>query len=107
MGRAELRDQGLRRVSSLTRWIAAGAVAGAGVLSLATARLLPGAKAHTAVSTNPATLAPATSATVDPTMPDPGTAQNTDPTLTDPTLSPPVAPPHRTRLPTRVVSGAS
>ena len=111
MGRAELRDQGLRRVSTLTRWIAAGAVAGAGVLSLATARLLPGTtkQARTAVTTNPP---PADPAPADPTLtapatPDPATAQNTDPALTDPALSPPVAPPRRTRLPSRIVSGAS
>ena len=52
--RAAARDEGLRRVSSLTRWVAAGAIALAGAMSLVTARILPGrakSAAQTSVST--------------------------------------------------------
>ncbi|HLY83693.1 MAG TPA: hypothetical protein VKQ71_11940 [Acidimicrobiales bacterium] len=39
------RDAGLHRISSLTRWIAAGAIVMAGALSAIAARALPGKKA--------------------------------------------------------------
>jgi hypothetical protein len=39
------RDEGLHRISSLTRWTAAGAIVMAGALSAIAARALPGKKA--------------------------------------------------------------
>ena len=91
------RDAGLRRVSRMTRWIAAGAVALIGGLSALVAQAIPGAGGSTAptpaggTATTPST-APATSP-AQPTSP-PATSQ---PATIDPNLQPappPVITPH-------------
>ena len=96
VGRTERRDEGLRRVSRLTCWVAAGAAAATGAFTLATARLLPGrAKATTAsVSTDTPAVAPADQGDSGVPSPDPG-------------LSPPASAPVPTNLPSRVASGSS
>jgi len=51
---AAQRDDGLRRVSSLTRWLTAGAVVVGGVFTAAVARAVPGhAKSSTPLVTSP------------------------------------------------------
>src|ERR1700730_12332205 len=47
------RDGGLRRVSSLTRWLTAGAVALVGVLSAIVAQAVPGSSSGTATTPPP------------------------------------------------------
>jgi hypothetical protein len=82
------RDVGLRRVSSLTRWLVGGAAALVGVFSAMVAQALPGASGTTASPQQPATAgSPATPSANQPTSP-PTTA---DPSLSDPSLQP--APP--------------
>ena len=85
------RDDGLRRVSRLTRWCAAGAVALIGGISALVAQAIPGASGATSTpapaggSTAPATTPSTTPATspVQPTSP---------PATSDPNLQPAPAP---------------
>jgi len=85
------RDDGLRRVSRLTRWLAGGAVALLGALSAVVASALPGTSGTASSSQQPAvatipTLPPGTSAA----QPSSSPATNA-PSTTDPNLQP--APP--------------
>jgi hypothetical protein len=82
------RDVGLRRVSSLTRWLAGGAVALMGVLSAMVAQALPGASGTSASPQPPATAGTPSAPSV-ATHPSPPTPA--DPSLSDPNLQP--APP--------------
>ena len=50
---AAQRDDGLRRVSSLTRWLTAGAVVVGGVFTAAVARAVPGHAKSTPLVTSP------------------------------------------------------
>ena len=79
------RDAGLRRVSSLTRWLAAGAAALVGALSALVAQALPGVSGAAATPSSP----PATPGTA-PAAP-PSTQPSTT-TTTDPGLQPAPAP---------------
>jgi hypothetical protein len=83
------RDGGLRRVSHLTRWLTAGAVALVGVLSAIVAQAVPGSSSGTATTPTPTGdvgTAPAP-ATTQPTRP-----PATSPSVTDPGLQPAPAP---------------
>jgi hypothetical protein len=74
------RDDGLRRVSRLTRWFAAGAVALIGGLSAVVAQALPGA---TSTSGSPSPSATPATSPVQSTSP---------PATSDPNLQPAPAP---------------
>jgi hypothetical protein len=78
------RDVGLRRVSSLTRWVVGGGIALVGLLSAMVSQALPGASGTTTSSPPPAT---ASSPAAAPSSP----APNTAPSPSDTTLQP--APP--------------
>jgi cytoskeletal protein RodZ len=85
------RDVGLQRVSRLTRWLVAGTVGLAGVLSAVVAQALPGNSASSVTSgaTSGATATPAaptpasTTTTQDPgSSSGSGSSSSNDPTLT-------------------------
>jgi hypothetical protein len=78
------RDAGLRRVSSMTRWLAGGAVALVGALSALVAQALPGTSG--AAATPPSS--PASGSAPTATSPAPSTTTTT----TDPGLQPAPAP---------------
>ncbi|HEY6318128.1 MAG TPA: hypothetical protein VI462_09620 [Acidimicrobiia bacterium] len=85
------RDDGLRRVSRLTRWLAAGGVALLGIFSGLVASALPGTSGTASGSSQPTTpttpnTSPSTSVT-----PQTSPAAPSDPSVTDPNLAP--APP--------------
>ncbi len=87
--RATDRDDGLRRVSRMTRWLTAGAVALVGALSAVVAQAIPGTSGS--ASTTP----PSSSGSSAPTQatPAPSTTTTTlDPSLNDPNLQPAPAP---------------
>ena len=98
--RADDRDHGLRRVSSVTRWLAAGAVALVGALSAMVAQAVPGASAPTTSPQQPA----ASPVTAVPQSSSPSLA--TDPNAADPGLRP-APPPVATRRQSVVSSGGS
>ena len=84
------RDDGLRRVSRLTRWFAAGAVALIGGLSAVLAQAIPGASGTTSTPAPPGgapvpATTPSTSPATSPVQP------TSPPATSDPTLQP--APP--------------
>jgi hypothetical protein len=88
------RDTGLRRVSRLTRWLVAGSVAVAGVLSAVVAQALPGnATGTTPPSSGPADAgaAPAAGATPPTAPPATSPSVNNDPALQP---APPPVPTH-------------
>ena len=71
------RDVGLRRVSSLTRWVVGGAVALVGLLSAMVSQALPGASGTTTSSQQPATAAsPAAAPTSPPTTAAPSSSSS-------------------------------
>jgi len=83
------RDDGLRRVSRLSRWLTAGGVVLAGILSALVAQALPGSSGS--ASTNP----PRSSGSGAPTQAAsaPSTTTTTvEPIVTDPSLQPAPAP---------------
>jgi hypothetical protein len=72
---AMARDQGLRRVSLTTRWVAAGAIVLSGLLSAVVARATPAHKAS-ASRQSPTTTTPAASSGDDnPVSTNPGSLQ--------------------------------
>jgi hypothetical protein len=81
------RDSGLRRVSRITRWLVAGSVTVAGVLSAVVAQALPGNSGSVATPSPgagaPSTAASPTTTTTSPTL--------SSPAVTDPPIQP--APP--------------
>jgi hypothetical protein len=84
------RDEGLRRVSRLTRWFAAGAVALIGGLSAVVAQALPGASS---ASSSPSPSGAPVPATTPSTTPATSPVQSTSPPATsDPNLQPAPAP---------------
>jgi hypothetical protein len=94
------RDDGLRRVSRMTRWIAAGAVALIGGLSALVAHAIPGAGGTSA--SPPAGGSPAPAATPS-TTPETSPVQPTNPPATiDPNLqqAPPPVPTHHNSVAT-------
>jgi hypothetical protein len=95
MSNRAARDEGLRRVSALTRWTAAGAIVTAGALSAIAAKAIPGKKAS-------ATPAGAT----EQSQPPPSVT-GADANQGDGALAPPVQLPARTGGRGSVVSGAS
>jgi hypothetical protein len=83
------RDDGLRRVSRLTRWLTAGAAALVGILSALVAQAIPGTSGS--ASTPPPTSSGSGGSTQ--AAPPPSTTTTTqDPSLTDPGLQPAPAP---------------
>jgi hypothetical protein len=85
------RDVGLRRVSSLTRWVVGGAVALVGLLSAMVSQALPGASGTTTSSQQPATAAsPAAAPTSPPTTAAPSSSSSSS-SSSDTSLQP--APP--------------
>ncbi len=99
MRRERVRDDGLLRLSTSTRLLAAGAFVSAGVFSVGVAKAFPGhsAAASPATSATPTTAAPATAAG------DGGSATYQAPQ----TLTPPTAPPQPVYNPPVVSSGGS
>jgi hypothetical protein len=86
------RDDGLRRVSRLTRWLAGGALALIGGLSALVAQALPGASGTTAAPTSSggSPVLPTTPSTAPATAPP---VQSTSPPATsDPNFQPAPAP---------------
>jgi hypothetical protein len=88
------RDDGLRRLSSVTRWVAAGGIAVAGVLSGLVAHAQPG---RASASTQPATVVP----------PSRGDEPSADDNQGFSELQPPAQNPASSNGPPVVVSGAS
>ena len=85
MASARDRDEGLRRVARVTRWVAAGAFGAAGVFSLAAAKAVPGRSTSKVQSPQ---APPATDGTGN------GTTTTTDPNAVDPNAGlAPLAPP--------------
>jgi hypothetical protein len=82
------RDSGLRRVSRITRWLVAGSVAGAGVLSAVVAQALPGNSSPVAT---PGSGTPSVAPTPTTTAPAPSPSVNNDPPLQP---APPPVPTH-------------
>jgi hypothetical protein len=79
------RDSGLRRVSRITRWLVAGSVTAAGVLSAVVAQALPGNSGSVATP-SPGSGTPSTAAS-------PTTTPTTSPTLSSPSVTdPPIQP---------------
>ena len=100
------RDSGLRRVSSLTRWLVGGAVALIGVLSAMVASALPGASG-TATSSPQPSVATTPSSTPDTSTAQPASPPATSaPSVTDPNLQP-APPPVVTRHHSVASSGGS
>lgn len=111
------RDEGLLRLSRGTRWLAAGAVAGAGLMSIAVAESLPGRSS--AATTPRTTPAPSTSASTasgaseEQSEPSEGdddsgaAAPQTVPSTAPPTFTVPTAPPQTAYNPPVVSSGGS
>jgi hypothetical protein len=100
------RDVELSRVSRLTRWMVAGAVGTAGVLSAVVAQALPGGSASSATSSGSTTQSVAATNPAAPTVTTPATG----PSVTDPTTTPNLTPsPPPVSTPRRSVarSGAS
>jgi len=100
------RDDGLRRVSRLTRWLAGGAIALLGALSAIVASALPGTSGTASSSLPPATAttpssSPSTSAAQPSSPPATGAPSTTDPNLQ------PAPPPVVTRHPSVARSGGS
>jgi hypothetical protein len=85
------RDQGLRRVSRITRWTATGALVSAGVLSIAAAESLPGRSSASEPGRSVA--APASSSTT------PSSGATQSPTTTTPLATTPVTTPATLALP--------
>lgn len=97
------RDTGLRRVSRMTRWLVAGSVAAAGVLSAVVAQALPGSSGSAATPTpGPGTVGAA------PATPSPAVSPSptSPPVTSDPTLQP-APPPVPTRHHSVARSGGS
>lgn len=88
------RDQGLSRISRLTRWSIAASVGLAGLFSVLVAYARPAKSSATPPATTPAVVAPA----------DSGTGQNSG---GDEFLQPPAQPPSSRRGRGAVTSGAS
>ena len=102
---ATQRDEGLRRVSTLTRWMVAGSVAVAGVFTAAAARALPGhAKASSTTTVDDGSASggsvdsgaaggtvtpPAAGPSVSPTSPSAGSSSSSSASSGSATLSPP------------------
>jgi hypothetical protein len=83
------RDVGLRRVSSLTRWVVGGAVALVGLLSAMVSQALPGASGTTTSSQQPATAAsPAAAPTSPPTTAAPSSSSSSSDTSLQPAPPP-------------------
>jgi hypothetical protein len=83
------RDSGLRTVSRITRWLVAGSVTAAGVLSAVVAQALPGNSGSVATPT-PGSGTPSAAASPTTTTPT-TTATASSPAVTDPPIQP--APP--------------
>ena len=95
------RDAALERVRSVTKAVAVGSVAAVGAFGLYVSRALPG---------HASTPAPATITPTVPAAPPSGAATSTTTPVsqaTSTTLSPPSAPPVRSRARAPVVSGSS
>jgi hypothetical protein len=95
------RDDGLRRVSRLTRWFAAGAVALIGGLSALVAQALPGASS---TSSSPS---PPSGASVPATTPATSPVQPTSPPATSDPNFQPAPPPVVTHHPSVATSGGT
>ncbi len=85
------RDDGLRRVSRLTRWLAAGGVALLGVFSGLVASALPGTSGTASGSSQPTTPTTPNTSPSPSVTPQTSPAVPSDPSVTDPNLAP--APP--------------
>ncbi len=102
MGSAQ-RDDGLRRISTVTRWVAAGGIVVAGLLAAAVAKAAPGRSSPASSSSPTSPSSPPPSAPGDqsqlqqPSVPDQGSAG----------LSPPAEPPLHSRRGGSVSSGGS
>ncbi len=113
------RDEGLLRLSRGTRWLAAGAVAGAGLMSIAVAESLPGrSSAATTPRTTPTTTPPTSASTAsgaseEQSEPSEGgddgvaATPQTAPATAPPTFTVPTAPPQTAYNPPVVSSGGS
>jgi hypothetical protein len=98
------RDEGLQRVSRLTRWIAGASIVTAGVFSAIAARALPGKSNPAAQQPSQLPSQPAgetSQGQESPAVTDSGSSQGND------TLVPPTVPPAPTRGSGSVSSGAS
>ncbi|MFF9171268.1 MULTISPECIES: hypothetical protein [unclassified Streptomyces] len=105
------RDRGLRRVRLLTRWIAAGAVAGAAALGGLYTHLLPGGQTAQAPA-GPAGPRPAVSSPTGASGDDGGSASGHEDDAGEGTAAPatpqaPVAPPTTTTQQPHTTTGAS
>jgi hypothetical protein len=104
MGAEVVRDAGLRRASTLTKWIGVGAVALMGAFAGFVAQAKPGrstGSTQAATNRNGSASAPTLSDQAD------NAATSTDDGSSSPTLAPPPAPPAPASTPAPVVSGGS
>ncbi|HLK44021.1 MAG TPA: hypothetical protein VKV34_11820 [Thermoleophilia bacterium] len=96
MASARERDEGLRRVSRVTRWVAAGAVGVAAAFSIAAAKAVPG-RSSTRLPAGQAPVANTGSGTANSagsSSADNGTTATTSPSAVDPNAGlTPLAPP--------------
>jgi hypothetical protein len=92
MASARDRDEGLRRVGRVTRWVAAGAFGAAGLFSIAAAKAVPGRSGAKAPSGQVPSAT--NSGTANSGFANNGTTANTDPNAVDPNAGlTPLAPP--------------